>query len=181
MTQSLFSPTSGGTSASAAAPSAPPKQSFASLLTKQPSLNFHLTSLPTPFVDNGLVSIQISEDAYLRGLDRCRSNLVGRLTGPSNCVAPKAHELAHRLRSLWPSLSHWSIAPLGKGFFMFQFQTLEDMQRVWSLGSVNLNPGVLRLIHWSPTFSPKTYKNTFAHVWVRFWDLGYAYWEHQTL
>lgn len=64
---------------------------------------------------------------------------------------------------------------------MFQFQTLEDMHRVWSLGSVNLNPGVLRLIPWSPTFSPKTYKNTFAHVWVRFWDLGYAYWEHQTL
>lgn len=55
------------------------------------------------------------------------------------------------------------------------------MQRVWSLGSVNLNPGVLRLIQWSPIFSPSSYRNTFARVWVRFWDLGFVYWEHQTL
>jgi hypothetical protein len=78
-------------------------------------------------------------------------------------------------------LSPWSIELLGKGFFMLQFQTLEDMQRVWSMGTVNLKPGLLRLIQWTSSFSPSTYKNTFAHVWVRFWDLGYAFWEHQTL
>ncbi|KAK9940979.1 hypothetical protein M0R45_017610 [Rubus argutus] len=53
-------------------------------------------------------------------------------------LPPKAHELAHRLRSLW-------------------------------------HPFLIGQLH------PWTYKNTFAHVWVRFWDLGYAYWEHQTL
>ncbi|XP_062028311.1 uncharacterized protein LOC133744183 [Rosa rugosa] len=40
---------------------------------------------------------------------------------------------------------------------------------------------MLRLIKWSPEFSPSTYKNTFAQVWVRFWDLGFAYWDQQTL
>lgn len=64
---------------------------------------------------------------------------------------------------------------------MLQFSTPEDMHRVWSLGSVNLKPGFLRLIKWTPGFSPSTYKNTFAQVWVRFWDLGFDYWEHQTL
>lgn len=64
---------------------------------------------------------------------------------------------------------------------MLHFKNVEDMQKVWSLGSINLNPGFLRLIQWSPSFSPTTYRNTFAQVWVRFWDLGYAYWDHQTL
>lgn len=174
----------GGASTADGGPSPPtvnPKPSFASILSKQSVVNFDLASLPIPFEENGLVSIQISEEPYLRGLERCRTNLIGRLTLPQNCAAPKSHELALRLRSKWPSLSPWTLAPLGKGFFMLQFKTLEDMQLVWSLGSVNLNPGILRLIQWSPTFSPSTYKNTFAHVWVRFWDLGYAYWEHQTL
>ncbi|KAL6180078.1 hypothetical protein ACLB2K_046746 [Fragaria x ananassa] len=63
---------------------------------------------------------------------------------------------------------------------MLQFQTVDDMQRIWQLGSINLNPGILRLIKWSPEFSPTTYKNTFAQIWVRFWDLGFAYWNHQT-
>ncbi|XP_062020823.1 uncharacterized protein LOC133737236 [Rosa rugosa] len=49
------------------------------------------------------------------------------------------------------------------------------------MGSINLHPGILRLIQWTPSFSPATYKNTFAQVWVRFWDLGFAYWETQTL
>lgn len=151
------------------------------MVSKQPEINFDLASLPTPFEENDLVSIQISEDAYQRGLEHCGINLIGRLTVPPHCTAPKSQELAQRLRSLWPMLSSWSIAPLGKGFFMLHFQTLEYMQHVWSLGSINLNPGLLRLIQWSPSFSPSTYKNTFAQVWVYFWDLGYDFWDHQTL
>lgn len=40
---------------------------------------------------------------------------------------------------------------------------------------------MLRLIKRSPTFSSSSYKNTFAQVWVLFWDLGFAFWEDQTL
>lgn len=157
------------------------KPSFASVLTQQLSLDFAIDDLPLPSFANGMASVQISEEPYQRGLERCKSCLVGKLLFPPNGIIPKAHELSKRLRGCWPSLSGWSVAPLGKGFFMLQFQTLTDMQNVWSMGSINLNPGTLRLIKWSPSFSPATYKNTFAQVWVRFWDLGYAYWDHQTL
>lgn len=81
-------------------PSNPPhKPSFASMLTKQPPPNLDLASLPTPFEENGLVSIRISDEAYRRGLERCKSNLVGRLTMAPGCVMPKSHELGLRLRS----------------------------------------------------------------------------------
>ncbi|XP_024171838.1 uncharacterized protein LOC112177819 [Rosa chinensis] len=49
------------------------------------------------------------------------------------------------------------------------------------MGSINLKPGILRLIQQTPSFSSATYKNTFEEVWVCFWDLGFAYWEPQTL
>ncbi|XP_040371642.1 uncharacterized protein LOC121051973 [Rosa chinensis] len=55
------------------------------------------------------------------------------------------------------------------------------MQRVLSLGYVCLNSGMLRLIKWSPEFSPLTYKNSFAQVWIRLWDLNFAFWDQQTL
>ncbi|XP_024193460.1 uncharacterized protein LOC112197121 [Rosa chinensis] len=123
-----------------------------------------------------MVSIRISEEPFLRGLDRCKTNLIGRVTVPT-----KTPELVQHLRSLWSGLAPWIVEPLGRGFFMLQFNSLVDMQRVWSLGSVRLNSGMLRLIKWSPEFSPLTYKNTFAQVWVRLWDLGFAYWDQQTL
>ncbi|KAK9943240.1 hypothetical protein M0R45_008854 [Rubus argutus] len=85
---------------------------------------------------------------------------------------PKSHELAQKLRPLLSTASQWIVAPLGKGFFMFHFDVVEDMQRVWSLGSIHLNPGILRLIQWTPDFSPSRYKCTFhkfgfaSRIWV---------------
>ncbi|XP_062028779.1 uncharacterized protein LOC133744740 [Rosa rugosa] len=86
-----------------------------------------------------------------------------------------------QLKSLWPDLSNWSVSPLGRGFFMLQFQSLEDMQRIWSIRTVRLKQGLLRLIKWTPSFSAATFRNTFAQVWVRLWDLGFAFWEQQTI
>lgn len=128
-----------------------------------------------------MVTIRISEASYQRGLENCKTNLVGRVSLHRNQPPTKAHELASQLRSYWPQVTNWTVAPLGKGFFMLRFQSVEDMQRIWSLGSVNLRHGVIRFIKWTPSFSPSTYRNTFAQVWVRFWDLGFAYWDHQTL
>lgn len=160
----------------------PMKPTFASILNSEPPpLGFCIDDLQPPFLENGLVSVCISEEPYLRGLACCKTNLVGRLVLASKTPPLKSHELMQQLWALWPSLSNWSVSPLGRGFFMLQFQSMEDMQKIWSLGSISLQWGVLRLIKWSPNFSPSTYKNTFAQVWVRLWDLGFDFWEQQTL
>lgn len=64
---------------------------------------------------------------------------------------------------------------------MLHFESLDDMQKVWSLGTSRLQQGFLRLIKWKPGFSPSSYKNFFAQVYVRCWDLGFDYWEPQTI
>ncbi|XP_061999165.1 uncharacterized protein LOC133716473 [Rosa rugosa] len=163
------------------ATSLPPNQSFASILSNEPPLNFSIDDLLAPIFENGFVSVQISEDSYLRGLGKCKTNLVGRLVLPPKASPLKSHELSLQLRSHWPTLPNWTVSPLGKGFFMLHFQSLDDMQKVWSLGIVRLNQGFLILIKWKPGFSPSSYKNSFSQVWVRFWDLGFDYWEQQTL
>ncbi|KAK9941652.1 hypothetical protein M0R45_007352 [Rubus argutus] len=155
-----------------------PKKSFAAALYSDSPLRFAIGDLPTPFVEDGIVSVKISEEPYQRGLSKRKLMLIGRVSLSTKNALVKSHDL---LRSLWPSLQPWTIAPLGKGFFVLQFQTLEDMQRIWAIGSVSLQQGMLRLIKWTPGFSPSSYKNTFAQVWVRFWDLGFAFWEDQTL
>ncbi|XP_061999369.1 uncharacterized protein LOC133716714 [Rosa rugosa] len=158
-----------------------PKPSFASAFMEDSPVKFAIDDLPIPFVENGVVSVQISEESYLRGLQRCKNNLIGRVFVYPNSKPLKAHDLVHQLKGILPPLNNWTVAPLGKGFFMLQFQTLIDMQRVWALGSLKLQQGLLRLIKWTPNFSPSRYKNTFAQVWVKFWDLGFDFWEDQTL
>ncbi|XP_061998989.1 uncharacterized protein LOC133716299 [Rosa rugosa] len=153
-----------------------PKPSYAAALSAASPVSFAIADLPVPFKDDGLLSVRISEEPFLRELDRCKTNLIGRVT-----TSIKTPDLVQHLKTLWSDLDPWTIAPLGRGFFMLQFSTLIDMQRVWALGAVRLHTGMLRLIKWSPEFSPSTYKNTFAQVWVRFWDLGFAFWDQQTL
>ncbi|XP_061999085.1 uncharacterized protein LOC133716387 [Rosa rugosa] len=153
-----------------------PSTSYAAILSDNSPLNFVIDDLPTPFEEEGLVSIRISEEPFRRGMERCKTNLVGRVTAPI-----RTPDLVQQLRKCWSSLGEWTAAPLGRGFFMLQFKTLTDMQQVWSMGSLRLQTGMLRLIKWSPSFSPSTYRNTFGQVWVRFWDLGFAFWDHQTL
>ncbi|XP_024164501.1 uncharacterized protein LOC112171573 [Rosa chinensis] len=153
-----------------------PRVSYAAALSDASPLPFAIDNLLAPYVEEGLISIKISEEPFLRGLESCKNNLVGRVTSPI-----KTLDLVQQLKKGWSALNEWIAAPLGKGFFMLQFKTLADMQRVWAMGSIQLQQGMLRLIRWSPSFSPSTYKNTFAQVWVRFWDLGFAFWDHQTL
>ncbi|MCI21095.1 hypothetical protein A2U01_0042259, partial [Trifolium medium] len=65
---------------------------------------------------------------------------------------------------------------LGKGFYEFSFSTLEDVRRVRSIASWNLNPGFLKLFAWSKDFNPRVQQNVSAQVWVRIYGLSQEYW-----
>lgn len=158
-------------------------QSFASVVRNSdaPKININMDELPLPHIKGGQISIKISEDSYQAGLNKCKLNLVGRIILPNGAEPWKTPDLRTRLQSLWSEISNWTIIPMGRGFFVFQFASMDDLQRIWAHGSVLLKPGVLRLSRWHPDFSPSTYKNTHAQLWVRFWDLGLQYWEPKTL
>lgn len=84
------------------------------------------------------VSIKISQDEYESSLVACRNNLHGRLTLHKGDSPLTTKALKLKLNDLWPSLKNWSMLPLGKGFFEFNFQSVEDMRKILALGAVNL-------------------------------------------
>jgi len=80
-----------------------------------------------------------------------------------------------KLSSLWREIGAWKLVSLGKGIYEFQFSSIEDMRKIWAIGTFNLKPGVLRLIKWSADFCPYTQKQTRAHVWIRLMGLPQEY------
>jgi len=55
------------------------------------------------------------------------------------------------------------------------------MRTVWSLGTVNLRSGVLRLFEWTKDFKVHTHTQTHAQVWLRIHELPQEYWMERTL
>jgi hypothetical protein len=89
--------------------------------------------------------------------------------------------LKEKLSLIWKGFSKWGVISLGKGFFEFTFSTLEDVRRVRSVPSWNINPGLLKLFAWSKDFNPKLQRNTSAQVWVKFFGLSQEYWHKNIL
>jgi len=69
---------------------------------------------------------------------------------------------------IWARLmNYWSVIPLGKGFFEFKFQSIEDMHKILALGAVNLKLGILRFYYWTKDFMPQHQVETHAQIWVK--------------
>ncbi|PON34248.1 Zinc knuckle CX2CX4HX4C [Parasponia andersonii] len=55
----------------------------------------------------------------------------------------------------------------------------QDKTRVWSMSSLNIKPGILRLQPYVPGFVPNEQKTTNVQVWVRFYELPWEFWHPQ--
>jgi hypothetical protein len=79
------------------------------------------------------------------------------------------------------SIHNWDLTPLGRGFFEFHFNSVEDMRRVWAMGVMNLKPGLMRFYCWTCDFTPQAQAQSHAQIWVRFMHLPKEYWSKKTL
>jgi hypothetical protein len=127
------------------------------------------------------LAIEIPDEAYQAGLEACKHNLHGRIFWPKGSTPLSAVALKEKLSLIWKGLSKWGIISLGKGFYEFTFSSLEDVKRVRSVPSWNINPGLLKLFAWSRDFNPKMQHNTSAQVWVRIYGLAQEYWHKSIL
>jgi len=127
------------------------------------------------------VRVKISQAAYESGLAACRFNLYGRLTLHKGDTPLTTLALKSKLNNLWPQLQNWNLIPLGKGFFEFNFNSLDDMRKIWAIGVVNLKPGFIRFYCWTKDFTPKAQTQTHAQIWVRLMQLPQEYWGKQTI
>ncbi|XP_029129942.1 uncharacterized protein LOC114916720 [Cajanus cajan] len=140
------------------------------------SVEDRLNSIPKPCWKGDSLAIKIPEDAYREGLARCSTHLHGRVLLAKGQQPLKVDELKARLSKVWKHIAGWNIIPLGRGFFELEFQRSHDLEVVLAAGSLNLDPGWLRLSLWKPDFNPRCYKNTFAQVWLRILELPQEYW-----
>lgn len=102
-----------------------------------------------------VVCVKISWEEYESGLAACRSNLHGRLILHRGDSPLTTKSLKLKLSDLWPSLKYWRVIPLGNRFFVFKFQSVEDMCKILALGAVNLRLGISRFYYWTKDFTPQ--------------------------
>ncbi|CAK8537766.1 unnamed protein product [Lathyrus sativus] len=135
-----------------------------------------VSQLPKPCVKGGRLSIVIPEEEYLLGVESCKHNLHGRIIWPKGSTPLTVQNLKTKLLNLWKSIGKWGITSLGKGYYEFSFSTLEDVRRVRSISSWNLNLGFLKLSPWTKDFNPSILKQSSAQVWIRIHGLSQEYW-----
>jgi len=158
--------------------SASPKPSFAQALCGKSALS---DPLPMPYMRGDMLSVKITDDVYVRGLDACKTNLRGRLVLNKGDKPPTSKDLAVKLQKLWKVTGPWHLTSLGRGFYEFLFNSQDDMRTVWVAGTVNLKPGLLRLFEWKKDFNMQTQRQTHTQVWIRLWELPQEYWMERTL
>ncbi|WJX25654.1 hypothetical protein P8452_14674 [Trifolium repens] len=154
----------------------PPKsqKTFAQALSN--ICDIPLSQIQQPVVKGDRLAIEIPETYYEAGLEACKHNLHGKIIWPKGSTPLSVVALKAKLALVWKNLSTWGVISLGKGFFEFTFSSLEDVRRVRSVPSWNLNPGLLKLFAWSKDFNPKHQHHTSAQVWVRIFGLSQEYW-----
>jgi len=92
-----------------------------------------------------MIAIRINEANYLAGFEDCKTHLhAGVILFKMN--KPLTHlNLTKKLQPMWKAFGLWKVIPLGKGFYEFEFASLEGMQWALRMGSLKLSPGLLRL------------------------------------
>lgn len=126
-------------------------------------------------------TIYIMHGKYDAGMETCKHNLHARILWPKGSSPLTVYALRNKLAPLWKNLGKWGVTSLGKGYYEFCFSTLEDLKRVRSNASWNLNPGILKLFSLTKDFCPSLQTSTTAKVWVRIYSLAREYWRPKKL
>ncbi|PNX74454.1 hypothetical protein L195_g030374 [Trifolium pratense] len=159
--------------------SSKPQKTFAQAVSNL--CDIPISQFQQPVVKGNELAIEIPETAYQACLEACKHNLHGRILWPKGSTPLSVAALKEKLSLIWKDLAQWGVLSLGKGFFEFTFSSLEDVKRVRSIPSWNLNPGLLKLFAWSKDFNPKLQHNTSVQVWVKIFGLSQEYWHKSIL
>ena len=154
--------------------------SFAQALATTPNIASN-DNMPKPLIRGESVSITITQQTYEKGLEICKHNLRGRLVLNKGDKPYTTKDIHLKLQKQWNTIGEWSMRPLGRGYFEFTFSSDTDLCMVWASGTVNLQPGILRLFEWTKDFNMNKQSNTYAQVWIRLMELPQEYWMDRTL
>ena len=136
---------------------------------------------PNPCIKGDALSIKICQEEYRNGVEDCRKVLRARLTLNKGEKPYSARDLNSKIGNIWKTSAGWKMVPLGKGFYDFHFESMEDLKKIMAAGTVNIKPGLLRFSQWTKDFRLLTQKRTHVSLWIRLVELPQEYWRERTL
>jgi len=154
-------------------------KTFAQALTNV--CDIPMSQLPKISVKGNNHAITIPEDEYEIGMETCKFNLHARIIWPKGSTPLSTFALREKLKAIWKSFGRWGISFIGKGYYELCFSSIEDARRARSVGSLNLNPGLMKFFVWTRDFNPSTQVNSLAQVWLRIYGLPQEYWRPKIL
>jgi len=139
----------------------PQQRSFAQVLSPAATTT---APLPSRTIKGDNLSIKITEDAYFKGLEKCKHHMHSRLFLNKGYKSYTAKEIFVKLSKQWRKKGPWHLISLGRGFYEFSFSSDEDMRTSLAMGTVNLKSCLLQLSRWSKDFNK--YSQRLTHVQV---------------
>jgi len=156
-----------------------PTKSLAAALACQNTIDDR--PFPIPCIKGDALSICIGQEEYNRGVEECKNALRARLTLYKGEKSYFARDLSTKLGKLWKTMAAWKMVPLGKGYYDFHFDSVEDLRKIWAAGTINLKLGLIRLSQWTKDFKYLAQKQTHVSLWIRLVELPQEYWRERTL
>lgn len=105
--------------------SATMKRSFASIVQGTNVLDSTHEPLLMPYIKDDCLCIPLPEAIYQESLKKCHNHLW--LLIPKGSSLVKVLDSMIQLSSLWSFASDWNLVSLGRGFYEFYFESLEDL------------------------------------------------------
>ncbi|KAF6165530.1 hypothetical protein GIB67_015853 [Kingdonia uniflora] len=110
------------------------KSTFAYLLKAKPT---DLSTLPIPRMRGEFLAIRIPEAGFLRGVERYKFSLIGRL----DLMKVKLVVARTKAMSKWSLAGNYQFIPLSKGYFTILLDNESDKLRIWSGGPWHIEVG----------------------------------------
>lgn len=76
-----------------------------------------LSPLHQPCMNGDRLTIEISEEEYLAGIDECKFNIHERIIWPKGSNAVIIDNLCAKQSILWKFIGKWGITSIGRGFY----------------------------------------------------------------
>ncbi|KAF6169566.1 hypothetical protein GIB67_000839 [Kingdonia uniflora] len=119
-----------------------------------------LSILPLQTMRGDFPSIRIPEAGFLRGVERYKYSLIGRL----DLLKVKLVVARSEALRKWNLLGNCQFIPLGKGYFTILLDNEADKMRIWGGGPWLIEDQLLRVNIWTPDFDINKQKNAHAMV-----------------
>ncbi|XP_042483490.1 uncharacterized protein LOC122063856 [Macadamia integrifolia] len=121
--------------------------------------------------------IIIPQDAYEERLLRFRFALIGRV----NFRIISMNDICKEAVESWNLQGSVRMAPMGKGYILFQFEHEGDMAAMWRRSLTKVGGQVIRFQCWKLDFDVHANNISTKLVWIRFLDHPLEYWHEKIL